>query len=209
MDEHARDFHYRVELAYAQNDNFLFKEKIYHDSAKLWLHKDLAEIVKTAAKDCFNRYKMRFVLYDGLRTTDAQEAMSKTQAARANPHWMEEPRLLSPPGVGGHPRGMAIDIGLETLEGTLVDMGTVFDYLAENAHPEHNPAHREHNHPSEIMNNRKLLDDPMNRAADKLNRELFLLPQEWWDFRLPPHISNQYAPISENDLPPDMRLLNI
>ena len=50
-----------------------------------------------------------------------------------NLHWLEEPRLLSPPGAGGHLRGMAIDIGLEDAQGRLLDMGTVFDYLAEDS----------------------------------------------------------------------------
>ena len=59
----------------------------------------------------------------------------------------------------------------------------------------------------EIKYNRALLDDAMSQAASALNIPLFPLPQEWWDFRLPPGISNQYAPLSDLDLPEEMRMM--
>ncbi|PCI55221.1 MAG: D-Ala-D-Ala dipeptidase [Alphaproteobacteria bacterium] len=204
MNEFASMHHYRVDLAYAQDDNLLFGERIYREDAKLWLHVSLAKIVKKSATYCFENHKLRFILYDGLRTTDAQEAMMKTQRALDNPHWLEKARLLSPPGAGGHPRGMAIDIGLETLDGELIDMGTAFDYLSED--PEKNPAHRAFPHNQDVIDNRKILDDSMKQAATSLNMPLLLLPEEWWDFRLPPDIYEQYEPLSENDLPAHMRL---
>lgn len=207
MDEQASRYHYRVELAYARADNLLFGEQIYRENSKLWLHHSLADIVCSAAQKCHNQYNLRFVLYDGLRTVDAQEAMMHTQRVQDNPHWLEEPRLLSSPGGGGHPRAMAIDIGLETLTGEEIDMGTAFDYLTENAHPDHNPAHRGYNHTQEILDNRKILDNCMRKAAQELKTELFPLPEEWWDFRLPVHITECYAPLHEHDLPEEMRLM--
>lgn len=207
MDEFESTHHYRADLAYAQNDNLLFNETIYRKDAKLWLHKFLANIVKNAATYCFKNYNLRFILYDGLRTIEAQEAMMKTRRALNNPHWLEKPRLLSQPGAGGHPRAMAIDIGLETLNGEIIDMGTAFDYLSEN--PDVNPAHRVFPHNKNIMNNRKILDNSMEQAAESLNTPLLPLPEEWWDFRLPANIYEQYDPLSENDLPAHMRLLNV
>ncbi len=207
MDEFATSYNYRVDLAYAQEGNLLFKERIYQKNAKLWLHQILAEVVKTAAQNCFDNHNLKFVLYDGLRTTDAQQQMTKTQRALDNPHWLEPPRLLSPEGSGGHPRGMAIDIGLETLDGKLIDMGTEFDYLSED--PKHNPAHREFPHRTDIIKNRNILDRSMIYAAETLNTPLCLLPEEWWDFRLPHELYSQYEPISESDIPQDMRLLDI
>ncbi len=205
MNEFADTHNYRVDLAYAQIDNLLFGERIYRKSAKLWLHTSLADIVKSAATYCFENHNLRFILYDGLRTTDAQEAMMKTRRALDNPHWLEKPRLLSPPGAGGHPRAMAVDISLETLDGKLIDMGTAFDYLSEN--PEINPAHRAFQHNQDVMNNRKILDDSMEQAAESMNTPLLLLPEEWWDFRLPSNIYGQYEPLSESDLPARMRLI--
>src|SRR5690606_17236675 len=99
-------------------------------------------------------------------------------------HWLEEPnRLLSPPGGGAHPRGMAIDMSLQTADGRDVDMGTVFDYLAENAAAEHNPAHRDYPQMSdEVRTNRAILTKAMIEAARDLGLPLAPLPQEWWDF---------------------------
>jgi D-alanyl-D-alanine dipeptidase len=208
MNDLTQNYNFRVEMAYAADDNLLFGERIYRPDAKLYLHKDLAGIVCEAATICLKEHKARFILYDGLRTIEAQERMMQTQRVKDNPQWLEEPRLLSPPGGGGHPRGMAIYIGLETLGGQLLDMGTAFDFLATNPEASHNPAHREHpNLSTHIMKNRQKLDDSMATAAAKLSLPLLPLPQEWWDFRLPPEVFNQYAPLSDSDLPPSMQLI--
>ena len=136
--------------------------------------------------------------------------MMKTQRVKDNPHWLEEPRLLSPPGAGGHPRAMAIDIGLETLDGTLLDMGTVFDYLAEDPSAEHNPAHRDYNkHNDEVYQNRAILDEAMAFGSANVSVPIFPLPQEWWDYRLPVEFFSQYAPLHESGLPAEMRLLDV
>lgn len=196
----------RIDLAYAQDDNTLFKERIYRKDAQLFIYKDLAEIVLRVAQTV-KEQGLRLVVYDSLRTSDAQARMLETQAVRDNPHWLEEPRLLSPPGKGAHPRGMAVDCSLEMLNGELLDMGTVFDFLAEDASPEHNPAHREHPYLSdEVRANRKILDDAFEDAAESLGIALFPLPQEWWDYRLPPAFTEQFAPLSDSDLPPAMRM---
>ncbi len=209
MDAYDNTYPYRIELAYARDDNLLLGERIYRKDAKLWLHETLANIVFKASEICFTRYQLRFVLYDGLRTCDAQEAMMHTQNVKKNPQWLEPPRLLSPPGSGAHPRAMAIDIGLETLNGEIIDMGCPFDYLAESPHPDENPAHRLYKHPPQIMHNRDKLNKPMVESSKALNTPLVLLSQEWWDFRLPADIYNQYAPLSESDLPEQTRLLDI
>jgi len=207
MDEFVADGALRIELAYAQEDNLLFDERIYRKDARLWLHTALADIVVQAAR-LVKKQGFRLVLYDGLRTTDAQSRMLDTQAVKNNPHWLEEPRLLSPPGAGAHPRGMAIDCSLETLDGELLDMGTAFDFLSNDPSPEANPAHREHpHHAQDVMNNRGILDEAMIEAASLCDCELLLLAQEWWDFRLPPSIYEAYEPLSDGDLPPDIRMM--
>lgn len=188
----------RIHLAYARHDNLLFKERIYKAEATLWLYKDLADIVKLAAQQCFERYKIRFVVYDGLRTIEAQEAMMKTKRALENPHWMEEPRMLSVPGSGGHPRGMAVDIGLESIDGVLLDMGCAFDYMGAEAH-------RDYLHNPEIIENRRILDSCMVNTASALGHELFLLPQEWWDFRFPAALYEQFVPLSDKTLPDEIQ----
>jgi len=196
----------RIEVAYARDDNLLFGERIYKPNAQLFLYKDLADIVLEAAES-LKAQGFTLVLYDGLRTADAQARMLETQRVKDNPHWLEEPRLLSPPGKGAHPRGMAIDCSLETATGELLDMGTAFDYLAEDASAHANPAHREYVALSEqIRQNRAILDNAFGQAAEKLGIPIFPLPQEWWDFRLPPLFTERFAPLNDADLPEAMRM---
>lgn len=190
----------RIDLAYAQGDNVLFGEQIYRADARLWLHEDLAAVVVLAATLIHRNHGLSCILYDGLRTIDAQQSMLETQRVQDNPHWLEEPRLLSPPGAGAHPRAMAIDISLEDARGQLLDMGTPFDDLTEKAH-------RDYPHHSQVMDNRKILDDGMGEAAKRLNFPLLALPQEWWDFRADQAVYENYDPLCDSILPPQMRLI--
>lgn len=200
MDELDSRYNFRVDLAYARKDNLLFGERIYRKEAKLWLYKDLADIVCEAARNCYEEHGLRFVLYDGLRTIDAQKAMMQTRKVKENPHWLIEPRLLSLPGNGGHPRGMAIDIGLEDENGVLLDMGCPFDFMGKEAH-------RNYPHASEVKNNRAMLDSAMLAAAENPGIPLFPLPEEWWDFRLPASFCKGFSPLSELDLPNHMKVM--
>lgn len=198
----------RVDLAYARNDNLLFGERIYRADAGLWLHKNLAAVVLEAARRCFRDHKCSFVLHDGLRTVEAQDKMLRTARVIKNPQWLAEPGLLSKPGAGGHPRAMAVDVSLVDENGQALDMGTPFDFLSDDPGPLRNPAHRQHTKLSrDAVRNRGFLTNAMMGAAESLNVALLPLPQEWWDFRLPKEIYEQYAPLSENDLPEEMRLM--
>jgi len=141
-----------------------------------------------------------------LRTTTAQALMLETQTVKEHPHWLEEPRLLSPPGAGAHPRGMAIDVSLETFNGELLDMGSAFDHLSDDPSPAANIAHRDYAHNESVLENRSLLDGFMMDAARAMGAELLALPQEWWDFRLPVEVYEKYVPLADEDLPMDMRM---
>lgn len=210
MDNFTQEYPLRIDLAYARADNLLLKEAIYRPDARLWLHQDLAKIVCRAAKICFEKHGFRFVLHDGLRTVEAQARMLTTECVKQNQHWLEVPRLLSPPGSGGHPRAMAVDISLEMADGKPVDMGTAFDFLAADPGPEKNPAHRDYpGHSAAIMQNRAALTGAMLAAAQEAGIEILPLPQEWWDFRYPAALYEQYAPLSDADLPPDMRMCSL
>ncbi len=197
-----------IDLAYAKPHNALFGQAIYRPDARLWLHRDLAQIVVHAAVYCASRHNARFILFDGLRTVEAQAVMLETERVRANPQWLQEPRLLSPPGAGGHPRAMAVDIGLMDADGGLLDMGTAFDFLAQNPHPDHNPAHRAFPRLSaQAAKNRAILDDCMSKAAILSGKDIFPLPQEWWDFRFPVALYESFEPLSDHDLPDAMKMM--
>ncbi len=197
-------------LAYAQGPdhplNHVFREPIYRKDARMWMHRDLAEIVLRAAHRCYTDTGLRFVLLDCLRTTDAQRRMADTKIVKANPHWTAPGpgQLLSNPGEGAHPRAMAVDIMLVRTDGTPLDMGTVFDHFSTD--PADNPAARDYPVSPEVAANRALLNAYMVDAARDLDREIWLLPSEWWDFRFPPSVYNAYAALSDADLPEPMKM---
>lgn len=208
MDDYAARHPLRIDLVYAKpahRDN-MFKCAIYRPDAKMLAHRELAPIILRAAEICHTKSKWFFQLKDCLRPVEAQAAMAETDIVKANPHWLQEPRLLSPPGAGGHPRGMAVDIILVTESGDEVDMGTPFDYLTTD--PANNPAARDYKDLSaEVKKNRQLLQDCMMQAADEADRQFLPLPQEWWDFRFPAEYSNQFEPVSDKLLPENMRMM--
>ena len=199
----------RCDLIYAQAAhplNSTFCEAIYRPDARLWLHRDLAAITLLAATRAA-AHGIRFVVTDGLRTVDAQTRMLHTAIVRANPHWTRPgpDMLLSQPGGGGHPRGMAVDIYLERMDdGRVIDMGTPLDYFSTD--PRHNPAARAYPCPPAVLANRALLTGLMLRAARDLGHALVPLASEWWDFRFPSDVINAHAPLHDADLPPDMRM---
>lgn len=207
FDEFVEWYPIKLDLVYAQPEHpeNMFKCPIYRRDAKMLGHKSLVPIVLRAAEICHQRSKYIFEVKDCLRPVEAQALMCESPIVRANPHWLQEPRRLSPPGAGGHPRGMAVDIILVTDNGDKIDMGTPFDYLSTDPHD--NPAARNYAKLSdEVKKNRQILEDAMLEAAKEFDRKILPLPEEWWDFRFLPEYSAKFAPVSDKDLPPGMRM---
>lgn len=197
-----------IRIAYQYDDAFC--GRIYRPESRLWLWDDLASVVVLAAHYAQARRGIGLLLYDGLRTVEAQKAMNDSPAVKAHPHWTQgEDRVVSPPGVGAHPRGMAIDLTLCDKNGVPLPMGTAFDEMPEaGSGPESNRAHRDfHDLPQDIEENRQFLTGVMMDAAAAMDVPLLPLSVEWWDFRLPPAISNQYAPLSETGLSQMMQMV--
>lgn len=211
LDSFVNDYPLKVDLVYARADHpeNVFGTAIYRHDARMWAHREMVPVILTAAEICYRHSGFIFELKDCLRTVEAQSLMLETDIVKRHPQWLEEPeRLLSPPGKGGHPRGMAVDIILVDKNGDKLDMGTPFDYLTPN--PAHNPAARAYrDFPAAIIENRMILESAMLQAARETNTPVLPLPQEWWDFRFMPATSNAYAPISDRDLPADMRMTSL
>ena len=89
----------RVDLVYAQinHPENIFGRALYRETARFWLHRDFAAIVADAAKIAYAQREWIFILKDGLRPVEAQAMMQDTAIVKANPQWLIEPRLLSPP----------------------------------------------------------------------------------------------------------------
>ena len=197
----------RIDLAYAGPESFC--GPVYRPDARLWLHEDLAAITLLAAHTLWKKHELRLIIYDGLRTVTAQEIMLETPIVKANPHWlMGEGSVLSTPGKGGHPRGMAVDVSLEDASGGLIDMGTAFDEFPQGGSgPDTNRAHRDYAKlGDDIKNHRRILQDAMTDAARTLGMHLLPLPVEWWDFRFYGDFVNEWEPLDDRDLPPQMRM---
>lgn len=210
MNDLAKDNGFEIDLVYAQADHpeNMFGEAIYRTDAKFWLYKTLAEITQRAAQLAQEKHGWTLILKDGLRPVEAQAAIAETSICRANPQWFQEPRMFSPPGKGGHPRGMAVDVDAKDKSGKLVDFGTAFDTMAENPAPQFNLSHRENtDHPQQVLDNRAKLTALFVTSAQELGLPMAPLSVEWWDYRFPIEYYNQYAPIHDKDLPENMRML--
>jgi len=212
LNDYEGKYPLEIDIVYAKanhKDN-MFKEPIYKTDAKMWIHKQLLPVILRASEICHDKYKLTFSLKDGLRTTEAQTKITNTAIVKAHPHWTADGpyRLFSGAGKGGHPRGMAIDVILLKEDKSEVDMGTHFDYLTEDPNPENNPASRKYNKFSpEILQNRKILEDAFIHAGKEFNVYINPLEVEWWDFRFHNEYMNKFAPLSDDDLPPEMRMV--
>ena len=192
----------KIDLVYAKSNHprNIFEEALYLPDARLWAHKDIAAITLLTARTLYKKYGWVLEIQDCLRTVDAQAAMQETSIVKAHPEWMEEPRLLAPPGKGGHPFGMAIDVGPLDDNGYKIDMGTPFDHMDEKSARDYEDFNQE------ILDNRKKLEAAFVESAKALGFPFLPLPSEWWDFRFPPDYTSQFKPLSDADLPPQMQM---
>ena len=190
----AGDAPFSIDLVYAQaghpHNHF---PGLYHPQARLLVHRLLLPTILCAAR-LAQRANVTLQVLDCFRPVEAQETMAQHGYL---------PELIMPPGTGAHPRGLAVDVQLLDAAGQLLDMGTPFDFFTDDL--ANNPAARDWpDLTPEQRANRRLLDDIMREASDDF--DLIGLPQEWWDYRAPRHVYEQYAPMREADLPPALRM---
>ena len=192
-----------IDLVYADanHPHNIFGEALYHKEAKLWAHRDIAAITLLTARILHRKTNCKFSLKDCLRSIEAQAAMGKTQIVKDNPDWIKEPnRMVSTPGSGAHPRGMAIDVCVLNAAGLEVNMGSSFDEMTPKSYRSCTDL------PEEVLQNRKLLEDAFIDSARALEFDFLPLPEEWWDFRFPVDVYRQYQPLSDENLPQQMQM---
>lgn len=192
-----------IDLVYADANHprNIFGEALYQQDSKLWAHRDIAAITLLAARILHRKTNYRFSLKDCLRTTEAQAAMGKTQIVKDNPDWIQEPnRMISPPGSGAHPLGMAIDVCVLDTDDREINMGTYFDEMDRKSYRSCTDL------PDKVLANRKLLEDAFTESARALKFDFLPLPEEWWDFRFPVDVYQKYQPLSDETLPQQMQM---
>lgn len=152
---------FAYDLRYATKNNFL-KEKVY-DCAECYTRVKTAKALLAANSD-FHRMGVRIKFFDCYRPNSVQYKMWEIVP---NPQYVANPKKGSI-----HNKGGAVDITLETLEGKELDMGTDFDFFGKRAY------HDMTDLPQEILNNRKLLKETMEKHG------FWSIRTEWWHYNL-------------------------
>ena len=157
--DYSEDFVY--DLRYATENNFL-KTKVY-ECAECYTRVKTAKALLAANADFMDQgFKIKF--FDCYRPNSVQYKM---WAIVPNPQYVANP-------VKGsiHNRGGAVDITLVKLDGTELDMGTDFDFFGKRAY------HDNSDLPDEILNNRLVLKETMERYG------FWSIRTEWWHYNL-------------------------
>mgnify|MGYP000358163872 CR=1 FL=1 len=151
---------FNIDIRYATSNN-IFEESLYN-CAKCFLMPQVAKQL-IAANDYFITKGYRIIIYDCYRPFDVQKKM-----------WEKIPRAtyVANPNTGGsiHNKGAAIDISLEKLDGSSVNMGTGIDFFGKESHIDYP------NLSKKVKKNRTLLLDGMWKFGFNSIRT------EWWHF---------------------------
>ena len=149
------------DMRYATENNFL-KAKVY-DCAECYTRVKTAKALIKANKE-FREKGFKIKFFDCYRPNSVQYKM---WAIVPNPQYVANP-------VKGsiHNKGGAVDITLVTLDGEVLDMGTDFDFFGKRAY------HDNLDLPEEILDNRKLLKETMEKHG------FWSIRTEWWHYNL-------------------------
>jgi len=152
---------FAYDLRYATTNNFL-KAQVY-DCPECYTRVKTARALIDANNDFIQQgYRIKF--FDCYRPNSVQYRMWEI---------VPNPQYVANPVKGSiHNKGGAVDITLETLGGTEVDMGTDFDYFGKRAY------HDNTDLPAAILENRRTLRETMERYG------FWSIRTEWWHYNL-------------------------
>ena len=152
---------FAFDMRYATKNNFL-KEKVY-DCAECYTRVKTVKALLAANAD-FKKSRVKIKFFDCYRPNSVQYKMWEIVP---NPQYVANPKKGSI-----HNKGGAVDITLVTLDGGELDMGTDFDFFGKRAY------HDNFDLPQEILDNRKLLKETMEKHGFWSTRT------EWWHYNL-------------------------
>ena len=161
-----------IQLAYSTPNNFLNSD-VYGDLETCYLRREVAKMLQRAQLVLDQQRKVyKLILYDCLRPRLVQYDMWRLVKET------EQESYVADPAKGSvHNFGAAVDVSIVDSRGTLLDMGTPFDYFGELAQPRYEERFlQEGELTKEQLNNRKLLRDVMHQAGFRG------IPDEWWHF---------------------------
>ncbi|SIR32544.1 M15 family metallopeptidase [Maribacter ulvicola] len=152
---------FAYDLRYATKNNFL-KEKVYECGECYTRAKTVKALLK--ANEEFKKHGVKIKFYDCYRPNSVQYKMWKI---------VPNPQYVANPVKGSiHNKGGAVDITLVTLDGNEVKMPSDFDFFGKLAY------HDNFDLPQEILDNRKLLKETMEKYGFWSTRT------EWWHYNL-------------------------
>lgn len=159
LEDYSTDFAY--EMRYATDHNFL--GAVVYPCAECYTRAKTAKAL-IAANAALREKGLRIRFFDCYRPNSVQYKMWEI---------MPNPQYVANPVKGSiHNKGGAVDITLETLDGTPLDMGTDFDFFGPRAHHDHTGL------PSKVLENRRLLKETMERFG------FWSIRTEWWHYNL-------------------------
>ncbi|MGB3468922.1 MAG: M15 family metallopeptidase, partial [Cyclobacteriaceae bacterium] len=148
------------DMRYAGSNNFL-KEKVYPCDNCL-LRYEVAMALKRVS-DKLKKENLTLTIFDCFRPISVQYKM-----------WdiLPDSRYVANPHKKGsvHNRGAAVDLTLSKTDGSLLEMGTDFDFFGKQAH------HNYTDLPIHVLENRKLLKSVMESEGFKS------IATEWWHY---------------------------
>lgn len=152
---------FAYDLRYATDNNFL-KEQVYDCGECYTRAKTVKALLK--ANEEFKKHGVKIKFYDCYRPNSVQYKMWKI---------VPNPQYVANPVKGSiHNKGGAVDITLVTLDGDEVKMPSDFDFFGKRAY------HDNFDLPQEILDNRKLLKETMEKHGFWSTRT------EWWHYNL-------------------------
>jgi len=161
-----------VKLAYSTTENFLH-EDVYGNLETCYLRKEAAEKLDKAQTLLEKKREgYRLVVYDGLRPRDVQYKMWRLVKGTPQQGYVADPEKGS-----FHNFGAAVDLSIIDDKGSLLDMGTPFDYFGDLAQPRYEERFlKEGKLTKKQIENRSLLREVMQKAGFQG------IIDEWWHF---------------------------
>lgn len=163
----------RLDLRYATTQNFT-KQQLYKGLSRAYFQPKFAQRIAEAQRLLSKEHPgYHFVIFDASRPINVQRTMYAV--VRDTPLKVY---VANGARGGRHNYGVAVDLSIADAEGTLLDMGTDFDFFGEEAHTDQEARLvKEGKITKEAQRNRQLLRSVMDRVG------LRCYTREWWHFQ--------------------------